>query len=85
MRGLEPPRAFAHYHLKVACIPISPHPQDCAAIYYQPVKEPTYLICFCLKTQGIIGLLTRFLYTPGVNTPHVYSHNQRESASNAGL
>ena len=23
-RGLEPPQPFGHYHLKVACIPISP-------------------------------------------------------------
>ena len=23
-RGLEPPRAYAHYPLKVACLPISP-------------------------------------------------------------
>lgn len=25
--GLEPPRDFSHYHLKVACLPISPLPQ----------------------------------------------------------
>ncbi len=27
-RGLEPPQPFGHYHLKVACIPISPLAQD---------------------------------------------------------
>ena len=25
-RGLEPPRGCPHWHLKPACIPISPHP-----------------------------------------------------------
>src|SRR3954469_20251280 len=27
MRGLEPPRAVAHSHLKTACLPIPPHPR----------------------------------------------------------
>ncbi len=26
--GLEPPRDFSHYHLKVACLPVPPLPHE---------------------------------------------------------
>lgn len=34
MRGLEPPRAKAHYVLNVARLPIPPHPRLCYSMVY---------------------------------------------------
>ena len=56
MRGVEPPRAEAHRHLKPARLPIPPHPRFCVIIrdYGAIVKinEPQ-----AVRYDGIIQLI----------------------------
>jgi hypothetical protein len=39
--GLEPPRDFSHYHLKVACLPVPPSPLKNIKLYNQQEKLST--------------------------------------------
>src|SRR4051812_12039706 len=39
MRGLEPPRAFAHTDLNRARLPIPPHPRGTRSVAIEPLRE----------------------------------------------
>jgi hypothetical protein len=58
MRGLEPPRACAHYVLNVACIPISPHPRLC----YFTVNHNTIPVISCYDVRYKSMSITEAVY-----------------------